>query len=61
LQPITSLIGGITAQEAMKAVTHHTTPQKQFLYTHHLEALPGDYSSFDNNKLTAEDCQPVSY
>lgn len=44
----------------MKAVTHHTTPQKQFLYTHHLEALPGDYSSFNNDKLTAEDCEPVS-
>ncbi|CAD5225283.1 unnamed protein product [Bursaphelenchus okinawaensis] len=58
LQPVTSLIGGITAQEAMKAVTHHTTPQKQFLYTHHLEALPGDWSPFNNAKLTAEDCAP---
>lgn len=58
LQPITSLIGGIAAQEAMKAITHHTTPQKQFLYTHHLEALPGDYSTFDNDKLTPEDCEP---
>lgn len=58
LQPVTSLIGGIVAQEAMKAVTHHTTPQQQFLYTHHLEALPGDYSSFDNDKITAEQCEP---
>ncbi|CAD5231489.1 unnamed protein product [Bursaphelenchus xylophilus] len=56
LQPVASVIGGITAQEAMKAVTHHTTPQKQFLYTHHLEALPGDWSPFDNSKLTAKDC-----
>ncbi|KAI6187519.1 hypothetical protein M3Y98_00253000 [Aphelenchoides besseyi] len=58
LQPVTSLIGGISAQEAMKAITHHTMPQHQFLYTHHLEALPGDYSSLDNQKLTAEDCKP---
>ncbi|KAI6227320.1 hypothetical protein M3Y99_01268400 [Aphelenchoides fujianensis] len=58
LQPVTSLIGGITAQEAMKAVTHHTMPQRQFLYTHHLEALPGSYSSFDADKLTEEDCKP---
>ncbi|KAI6243686.1 UBA-e1-C domain-containing protein [Aphelenchoides fujianensis] len=29
-----------------------------FLYTHHLEALPGSYSSFDADKLTEEDCKP---
>lgn len=61
LQPVASLIGGIAAQEALKAITHHTTPQKQFLYTHHLEALAGDYSPFDVSKLTVADCAPVSY
>ena len=48
------------AQEAMKAVTHHTTPLKQFLYTDSLEALPGDYSQFDAAKLTTKDCAPVN-
>lgn len=43
----------------MKAVTHHTTPLKQFLYTDSLEALPGDYSQFDAAKLTPNDCAPV--
>jgi hypothetical protein len=38
----------------MNAFTHHTTPQKQFLYTHHSAALTGDYSGIDTEKLTAE-------
>uniref|UniRef100_A0A183CG16 E1 ubiquitin-activating enzyme n=1 Tax=Globodera pallida TaxID=36090 RepID=A0A183CG16_GLOPA len=58
LQPIASVIGGFVAQEAMKAVTHHTTPLKQFLYTSSLEALPGAYSSFDADKLELADCVP---
>jgi ubiquitin-activating enzyme E1 len=41
LQPVASCIGGVAAQEAMKAITHHTTPIVQFLYTDSLEALPG--------------------
>jgi hypothetical protein len=49
------------AQEAMKAVTHHTTPLKQFIYTDSSEALPGDYSKFDAAKLTPQDCAPVCY
>uniref|UniRef100_A0AC35GXP0 Ubiquitin-activating enzyme E1 C-terminal domain-containing protein n=1 Tax=Panagrolaimus sp. PS1159 TaxID=55785 RepID=A0AC35GXP0_9BILA len=40
LQPVASIIGGITAQEAMKAITHHTTPLKGFLYIDNVEALP---------------------
>ncbi|KAL3108665.1 hypothetical protein niasHT_019186 [Heterodera trifolii] len=58
LQPIASLIGGLVAQEAMKAVTHHTTPLKQFLYTDSLEALPGADSTFDAAKLGTNDCAP---
>ncbi|CAJ0564217.1 unnamed protein product, partial [Mesorhabditis spiculigera] len=42
----------------MKAVTHHTTPLKQFVYFHHTEALPGSWSGLDNAKLTAADCAP---
>uniref|UniRef100_A0A0N4ZA27 E1 ubiquitin-activating enzyme n=1 Tax=Parastrongyloides trichosuri TaxID=131310 RepID=A0A0N4ZA27_PARTI len=58
LAPVSSVVGGIAAQEAMKAVTHHTTPLNQFLFIDHLEALPGDYSGFDNAKLTEADCVP---
>ena len=44
LQPLASIIGGITAQEAMKAVTHHTIPLKGFLYIDNVEALPASVS-----------------
>uniref|UniRef100_A0A7E4URT3 E1 ubiquitin-activating enzyme n=1 Tax=Panagrellus redivivus TaxID=6233 RepID=A0A7E4URT3_PANRE len=40
LQPVASVIGGIAAQEAMKAITHYTTPQNGFLYIDNVEALP---------------------
>lgn len=43
----------------MKAITHHMTPLKQYLYIDCIEALPGEWSPFDNAKLTAEDCKPV--
>ncbi|KIH44350.1 ThiF family protein [Ancylostoma duodenale] len=42
----------------MKAVTHHMTPLKQWLYLDSDDALPGDWSEFDNEKLTEEDCKP---
>nr|CDJ83602.1 UBA THIF-type NAD FAD binding fold and Ubiquitin-activating enzyme and Ubiquitin-activating enzyme repeat and Ubiquitin-activating enzyme e1 domain containing protein [Haemonchus contortus] len=58
LVTIASVVGGIAAQEAMKAVTHHMTPLKQWLYLDSEEALPGDWSRFDNAKLTVEDCKP---
>ncbi|CEF61242.1 GH24511p [Strongyloides ratti] len=58
LAPVASVVGGIAAQEAMKAVTHHTTPLNQFLFIDHIEALPGDYSTFDNSKLSEDDCAP---
>lgn len=40
LQPVASVLGGIAAQEVMKAVTHHTTPLNGFLYIDNVEALP---------------------
>jgi hypothetical protein len=46
-------------QEAMKAVTAIFTPIHQFLYFDALECLPGDWSEFDANKLTEQDCAPV--
>lgn len=58
LVTIASVVGGIAAQEAMKAVTHHMTPLKQWLYLDSDNALPGDWNLFDNGKLTAEDCAP---
>ncbi|VDD91594.1 unnamed protein product [Enterobius vermicularis] len=59
LVAISSIVGGIAAQEAMKAITHHMTPLKQYLYIDCIEALPGEWSPFDNAKLTAEDCKPT--
>lgn len=58
LVTVASVVGGIAAQEAMKALTHHTTPLSQWLYIDHLDALPGDWNSFDNAKLTKADCAP---
>ncbi|ULT95969.1 hypothetical protein L3Y34_004552 [Caenorhabditis briggsae] len=58
LVTVSSVVGGIAAQEAMKGVTHHMTPLKQWLHLDHVEALPGDWTSFDNTKLSETDCQP---
>ncbi|KAK6027321.1 ubiquitin-activating enzyme E1 [Ostertagia ostertagi] len=44
LVTMASVVGGIAAQEAMKAVTHHMTPLKQWLYLDSDDALPGDWS-----------------
>uniref|UniRef100_A0A183U2Z3 ThiF domain-containing protein n=1 Tax=Toxocara canis TaxID=6265 RepID=A0A183U2Z3_TOXCA len=58
LVAIASVVGGIAAQEAMKAVTHHMTPLEQYLYIDCLEALHGVWSPFDSSKLRVEDCKP---
>ncbi|CAX65051.1 E1 ubiquitin-activating enzyme [Caenorhabditis elegans] len=58
LVTVSSVVGGIAAQEAMKGVTHHMTPLKQWLHLDHVEVLPGDWTSFDNSKLSETDCQP---
>uniref|UniRef100_A0A1I7YYQ7 E1 ubiquitin-activating enzyme n=1 Tax=Steinernema glaseri TaxID=37863 RepID=A0A1I7YYQ7_9BILA len=53
-----SVVGGIASQEAMKLITHHMTPLKQFMYIDHLEALPAPGTGYDANDLTEEDCGP---
>uniref|UniRef100_A0A8R1HMZ4 Uncharacterized protein n=2 Tax=Caenorhabditis japonica TaxID=281687 RepID=A0A8R1HMZ4_CAEJA len=58
LVTVSSVVGGIAAQEAMKGVTHHMAPLKQWLHLDHVEALPGDWTAFDNAKLAETDCQP---
>lgn len=59
--PVASVVGGIAAQEAMKALTHHMTPLKQWLYADHVDLLPGDWTAFENAKLSADDCKPVYF
>ncbi|GMS96394.1 hypothetical protein PENTCL1PPCAC_18569 [Pristionchus entomophagus] len=56
LVTVASVVGGIAAQEAMKAVTHHMTPLKQWLYMDAMEAVPGQWTALDNTKLTEADC-----
>ncbi|KJH42215.1 ubiquitin-activating enzyme E1 [Dictyocaulus viviparus] len=57
LVTVASIVGGIAAQEAMKAVTHHMTPLKQWLYLDSDDALLGDWNEFDHMQLTEEDCK----
>lgn len=57
LVTVCSVVGGIAAQEAMKAVTHHMTPLKQWLYLDAMEAVPGQWTVLDNAKLTEKDCE----
>ena len=47
-------IGGIVAQEVIKACSGKFMPIKQWLYFDALECLPQDMSG-----LTAESCQPT--
>ncbi|KAK7102589.1 ubiquitin-like modifier-activating enzyme 1 [Littorina saxatilis] len=51
--PIQAFIGGITAQEVMKACSGKFTPLQQFMYFDALECLPADKSV-----LTEESCKP---
>ena len=54
LAPMTAVIGGITAQEVMKACSGKFSPIKQWLYYDALECLPEDETD-----LTEESCKPV--
>lgn len=54
LSPMASSIGGIVAQEVMKACTGKFTPIYQWLYFDALECLPSDTSH-----LTPEECSPI--
>ncbi|XP_053492231.1 ubiquitin-like modifier-activating enzyme 1 [Ictalurus furcatus] len=56
LAPINAFIGGLAAQEVMKACSGKFTPLKQWLYFDALECLPDQE---DNDKgLTEEECAP---
>lgn len=57
---MSSFIGGVAAQEAMKAVTGIFTPINQWFYFDALECLPGEWSEFNIATLTKDDVQPVS-
>ncbi|TKR73072.1 hypothetical protein L596_020427 [Steinernema carpocapsae] len=56
LVTVASVVGGIASQEAMKLITHHMTPLKQFMYIDHLDALPAPGTGYDPEKLTEADC-----
>ena len=50
------MIGGIAAQEVMKAFSGKFMPIKQWLYFDALECLPEE----NRDALTEEACKPVS-
>jgi len=53
LNPMAAFMGGITAQEVLKAVSGKFHPVKQWLYFDSLESLP------KNSKRSAELCKPT--
>ncbi|XP_012275045.1 ubiquitin-like modifier-activating enzyme 1 [Orussus abietinus] len=55
LSPMNAIIGGIVAQEVMKACSGKFHPIYQWLYFDAIECLPADRS-----ELTEEDCRPTS-
>ncbi|KAM6307706.1 LOW QUALITY PROTEIN: ubiquitin-like modifier-activating enzyme 1, partial [Podargus strigoides] len=55
LAPVNAFIGGLAAQEVMKAVTGKFTPITQWLYFDALECLPEDHKEA---VLTEEQCRP---
>ena len=54
LSPMAAAMGGIVAQEVMKACSGKFMPIKQWLYFDALECLPEDRST-----LTPENCKPT--
>uniref|UniRef100_A0AAR2ISJ7 E1 ubiquitin-activating enzyme n=1 Tax=Pygocentrus nattereri TaxID=42514 RepID=A0AAR2ISJ7_PYGNA len=57
LAPVNAFIGGLAAQEVMKACTGKFTPLKQWFYFDSLECLPDQE---DGGLLTEEACAPRS-
>ncbi|KAL7891776.1 hypothetical protein AOLI_G00012520 [Acnodon oligacanthus] len=57
LAPVNAFIGGLAAQEVMKACTGKFTPLKQWFYFDALECLPDQE---DSGLLTEEACAPRS-
>ncbi|TSM36135.1 Ubiquitin-like modifier-activating enzyme 1 [Bagarius yarrelli] len=58
LAPINAFIGGLAAQEVMKACSGKFTPLKQWLYFDALECLPEQENS--DGGLTEEACAPTN-
>lgn len=56
LAPMQSVIGGIVAQEAMKACTGKFMPINQWFYYDSFECLPEDEACYPS----AQDCQPLN-
>ena len=56
LCPLAAVIGGIAAQEVMKACSGKFGPVNQFLYFDALECLPEENA---DQILTEEACKPV--
>jgi ubiquitin-activating enzyme E1 len=57
--PMASFVGGVAAQEAMKAIAGLYTPIQQFMYFDALECLPAKWCpEFDAATLTKQDCAP---
>lgn len=56
LAPMQAVIGGIVAQEAMKACTGKFMPIDQWFYYDNFECLPEDESNYPSSQL----CQPTS-
>jgi ubiquitin-activating enzyme E1 len=57
LTPINSIIGGITAQEILKASSGKYTPINQWLYYDALECLPENYQEFNTISETRYNTQ----
>lgn len=57
LCPLAAVIGGIAAQEVMKACSGKFGPVNQYLYFDALECLPEENA---DSILTEETCKPVS-
>jgi ubiquitin-activating enzyme E1 len=53
LSPMSAVIGGFVAQEALKAISGKFSPVKQWMYFDSLESLP-------STNLTEEECQPLN-
>ncbi|TMS38930.1 hypothetical protein L596_005552 [Steinernema carpocapsae] len=58
LVTVASVVGGIASQEAMKLITHHMTPLKQYMYIDHYDSMPGPGTGYDPKYLNEEDCAP---
>lgn len=54
LAPVNAFIGGVTAQEVIKACSRKFTPLKQWFYFDSLECLPEDHSQVEESLFALE-------